>query len=102
MQRKKQTAQRLLRVYTPHKIHHQSAVKCTTASKTRQCLTPAGSDDHPLAGLRVGDGSVVMDESGIEGHAIHIQSHGRELDAEGEMMPLAVTHLLDRDNIEVI
>lgn len=38
-------------------------------------FTPAGADKHPLAGGRVGDGSVVMDEGGVEGHTIDIQGH---------------------------
>lgn len=38
-------------------------------------FTPAGADEHPLAGGGVGDGSVVMDEGRVEGHAIDIQGH---------------------------
>lgn len=38
-------------------------------------LTPAGADEHPLAGDRVGDGSVVVDEGGVEGHTVHVQGH---------------------------
>lgn len=45
-------------------------------------LTPAGADEHPLAGDGVGDGSVVVDEGGVEGHAVDIQGHRGELDAE--------------------
>lgn len=45
-------------------------------------FTPAGADEHPLAGGGVGDGSVVMDEGRVEGHAIDIQGHRRKLDAE--------------------
>lgn len=46
------------------------------------CVTPGGSNEHPLAGGRVGDGSVVVDESRVKGHAVDIQRHGGELDAE--------------------
>ena len=58
-------------------------------------LTPAGPDDHPLAGGGVRDGSVVMDECRVKGHTVHIQSDGRELDAERQVMPLTVTHLAE-------
>lgn len=63
-------------------------------------FTPAGTNEHPLTGSRVGDGSVVVNESGVKGHTVHIESHRRELDTEGEMMPLTVTHLQDGENME--
>lgn len=60
----------------------------------RRCeFTPAGADEHPLARDRVGNGTVVMDEGGVKGHAIHVEGHRGELDAEGEVMPLTVAHL---------
>lgn len=68
---------------------------CESTQHKCQCPTPAGADEHPLAGGGVRDGSVVVDESRVEGHTVHIQGHWGELDAEWQMMPLAVTHLLD-------
>lgn len=62
-------------------------------------FTPAGADEHPLAGGGVGDGSIVMDEGRVEGHAIDIQGHRWKLDAEWKMMPLTVTHLFDGDKM---
>lgn len=38
-------------------------------------FTPAGADEHPLAGGRVGNGSVVMDQGGVEGHTVDVQGH---------------------------
>lgn len=56
-------------------------------------FTPAGADEHPLTGCRVGDGPIVMNESGVKGHTVHIESHRWELDTERKVVPLAVTHL---------
>lgn len=63
-------------------------------------LTPAGTDEHALTRGGVRDGSVVVDEGGVKGHSIHVKGHWWELDAEWKMMPLAVTHLLEGDNME--
>lgn len=75
-------------------------VSCGYAVHKFQCVTPAGADEHPLAGGGVGDGSVVVDEGGVEGHTVDVQGHWGELDTEWKMMPLTVTHLSDRDDME--
>lgn len=64
-----------------------------------QRLTPAGTDEHSLTGSWVGDGTVVMDEGGVKGHSIYIQGYWGELDTQGKMMPLTVTHLMERDEV---
>lgn len=48
---------------------------CESTQHKCQCPTPAGADEHPLAGGGVRDGSVVVDESRVEGHTVHIQGH---------------------------
>lgn len=73
---------------------------CVSCEHKFQRLTPAGADEHPLAGGGVGDGSVVMDEGGVEGHTIHIEGHRGELDTEWKVMPLTVTHLLGGEKTE--
>lgn len=45
-------------------------------------FTPAGADGHPLTGGGVGDGSVVVDQGGVESHAVDIQGHRGKLHAE--------------------
>lgn len=59
-------------------------------------FTPAGADSHPLTGGGVGDGSVVVDQGGVESHAVDVQGHRGKLHAERKVMPLAVTHLEHR------
>ena len=56
-------------------------------------LTPASADNHSLMGGGVGNGTVVVDEGGVEGHPVYVQGHRGELDAERQVMPLTVTHL---------
>lgn len=73
-------------------------VSCGFTQHKFRFLTPAGTNEHPLMGGRVRDGSVVMDKGRVKGHTIHVQGHWGELDTEWKMMPLTVTHLLDRDN----
>lgn len=55
--------------------------------------TPACADHHSLTRGGAGDDSVVMDERRVKGHAIDIESDRGELDTQGQMMPLTVTHL---------
>lgn len=45
---------------------------------------PAGSDDQPLVWCRVGDGSIVMDECRVKGHAIHVECDRGELHTKGQ------------------
>lgn len=86
-----------------HSFVSKAIIKLTENCRfTEHRFTPAGANKHPLAGGRVGDGSIVMDECGVEGHAINVQGHRGELDTERKMMPLAVTHLLGKDNIASI
>lgn len=49
--------------------------RCGFTEHKFQCLTPAGTNEHPLAGGRVGDGAIVMDEGRVECHAVHVKGH---------------------------
>lgn len=43
-----------------------------------------------------------MDKCRIKGHAIDVQSDRGELDTEGEVVPLAVTHLRETERGSVM
>ena len=63
--------------------------------------TPACANDNTLMRSRVGNHAIVMDKGGVEGHTINVESDGGELDTQGEVMPLAVTHLGEGQGDEV-
>lgn len=64
--------------------------------------TPARSDDQSLARGGTRDGTTVVYECRVEGHAVHIESDRGELDTEGEVMPFAVAHLDRREQGQAI
>ncbi len=87
-------------IFKSHTDHTHNTHKPRPRPHPTPPTLPAGSYSELHVDLRGVDGPVICHQVRVIGHAVHIQSHHWEINADDVIMPLLITDLREREERE--